>query len=278
MPTYSSIRLKPRTENLFGEPFGRWTVIAFAGYYGGNAYWTCECVCGTVKDRPAEMLKRGTSQSCGCLRSELNTLHKTTHGMTDTPEFTTWQQMFNRCYNPNEKSYPNYGGRGIIVCERWRTFEAFYADMGPRPSPKHSIDRYPDMNGPYSPENCRWATMQEQSRNRRTNRFITHHGETKTLGEWAESIGVSLVTFRQRLLRGQTMDEALTAPLRSLTPTNVPKELTHNGITQSLATWAKTYDLSYVTLYRRLLRGVPVAEALTRPAAVQKRPKDSYRY
>lgn len=271
--------LDPRTENLLDKPFGRWTVKAFAGYRHGNAYWVCECSCSEHIQRAvaAQALKRKQSQSCGCLQIEITIKNKTTHGMTHTPEFTVWQQMLNRCYNANDQSYSRYGGRGITVCEPWRaSFEAFLEAMGPRPSSQHSIDRFPDMNGPYSPQNCRWATKQEQARNRRTNKFLTHNGITQTLGEWATTHGLSLQTLRHRLLDDWSIEEALTTPARPLNATDIPTVFTHNGVTQSLAAWAKHAGMSYTTLYRRLFRGIPFDEALSTPPARQKRPKDSY--
>lgn len=100
-----------------------------------------------------------------------------THGGVYTPEYTVWLTMRKRCNDPKHDSYRSYGGRGISVCKEWANFANFYADMGPRPTPQHSIDRV-DNNGNYEPSNCRWATLKEQHRNRRDNRMITHEGIT----------------------------------------------------------------------------------------------------
>jgi len=123
--------------------------------------------------------------------------------------------MIKRCTNPNTKGYSNYGGRGIKVCERWlHSFENFLADMGPKPSPAHSIDRYPDNNGNYEPKNCRWATRTEQSFNKRTNRLIQHNGETLPLSVWAGRTGMKRETIADRLAHGWTISDALTIPVR----------------------------------------------------------------
>jgi hypothetical protein len=118
----------------------------------------CRCDCGVTKEVSADAIRAGRQRSCGCAR--------TVHGMSGTPEYRTWANLIDRCTNPCSKSYDRYGGRGIRVCDRWRaSFEAFLADVGPRPSAKHSIDRYPDNDGHYEPGNVRWATRTEQQRN-----------------------------------------------------------------------------------------------------------------
>jgi hypothetical protein len=119
-----------------------------------------------------------------------------------------------RCYIPTSKDYPNYGGRGIRVCDRWlHDFEVFYADMGPAPSPRHSLDRYPDTNGDYCPENCRWATNIEQQRNKTSNLVIEHEGRSMTLAEWAELLGIHYHTLYNRIRnRGWPIARAFIAP------------------------------------------------------------------
>ncbi len=123
------------------------------------------------------------------------------HGMRNTPEYLAWVHMKDRCYRLKDKSYHNYGGRGIAVCERWRkSFTAFYDDMGKRPTDKHSIDRI-DNNGNYEPSNCRWATKQEQADNRRSGYRFTYGGKTLTIRQWSNESGIAYDTLRQRLLR-----------------------------------------------------------------------------
>lgn len=135
------------------------------------------------------------------------------HGSTQMPEYLVWRSMHARCYNPATKSYKHYGARGIKVCDRWRIFENFSADMGHRPE-GYSIERI-DNNGDYEPSNCRWATRIEQCSNRRYNRLLTFKGVTKTLSQWARDIGVKRTTLRQRLFLGWSVDRALTETLRA---------------------------------------------------------------
>lgn len=147
----------------------------------------------------------------------LEGMAKTKHGESitgkKTAEYQTWERMKNRCHNANATHYPYYGGRGIVVCDRWRDdFSAFLADMGRRPSASHSIDRI-DNDGPYSPENCRWATRSEQMRNNRNTRWVEFNGERRTVSEWSAITGLNETTIAARLDRGCTAEQALTNPL-----------------------------------------------------------------
>jgi hypothetical protein len=161
------------SELLRGETrFGMWTVLGEAAGVPrpGNGvirYASCRCDCGTERAVSINSLKRGTSLHCGCLISSIITDMKTVHGGCGTPEYRSWAHLKERCLNPNNKDWKDYGGRGISVCERWLgSFAGFIADMGPRPSPKHSIDRI-DVNGNYEPGNCRWADPVTQRNNQR---------------------------------------------------------------------------------------------------------------
>lgn len=132
-----------------------------------------------------------------------------THRMSRTPEHNTWTRIRYRCYGVNSPDYPNYGGRGIVMAPEWDDFERFYADMGPRPSPRHSIDRI-DNNGPYAPGNCRWALPQGQANNRRSGHLLTHDGATRTLAEWERITGIKQSTLRRRIsVYGWTAADAL---------------------------------------------------------------------
>lgn len=141
-----------------------------------------------------------------------------THGASGTPEFRIWSGIMCRCHSPQSRDYPEYGGRGIYVDERWHRFENFLADLGPRPPGRgnyrsnYSVERK-DNNGPYGPDNCKWATQSEQQRNKRTNLRITFNGETKSAAEWIEISGLSKNVFHLRWRRGWGIERILSTPL-----------------------------------------------------------------
>jgi hypothetical protein len=132
-----------------------------------------------------------------------------------TPEYKPWESMRARCNNPNRPCYDRYGGRGIKVCERWNDFSNFLEDVGPRPSPQHSLDRYPNVNGNYEPGNVRWATPKEQARNRRNNHFLTFNEETHTIAEWEEIKGWKTGVIKIRLRYGWPLEKIFTEPVRN---------------------------------------------------------------
>jgi len=137
------------------------------------------------------------------------------HGQSTTSEYLVWSDMKSRCYNENHHAYKNYGLRGIKVCDRWRnSFSNFLEDIGKRPSNQHSLDRFPDNDGNYEPENCRWATTEQQLRNQRTNHLLEYDGKCMTIAEWAEMLSMPRSAIEMRLKRGWSIELSLTKPMR----------------------------------------------------------------
>lgn len=194
--------------DLTGQKFGRLLVIKLESSTS-KTRWLCKCDCGNERIVHGTSLKKGTTVSCGCYGKERRTALHTIHGKRSVPEYAIWNGIKNRCLNPNLRSYPNYGGRGITICDRWRDdFQAFYEDMGPRPSPDHSVDRI-DTNGPYSPENCKWSTRVEQARNRRPRSKTGYSGVYKLKNRWIVRIGIAGMLIN--LGSYKTIEEAVKA-------------------------------------------------------------------
>lgn len=194
--------------DMTGETFGRLVVIRRSPGPEKNSYWICRCECGNVKRIMGLNMKRGLTKSCGCLNRELASDRGTQHGHTGkanrgkwTTEYRIWSAMKRRCYNQNCPAFPDYGGRGILVCDRWRnSFESFYEDMGSRPSGM-TLDRI-DNDGNYEPGNCRWATRITQANNARSNVKVMFDGKQMTLSDACRASGVPMTTVVTRRLRG----------------------------------------------------------------------------
>lgn len=206
----SVVRRMPRLIDEVGNTYGRLTVLGRAEDHvfrnGKRApRWNCVCECGARTTVIGQNLRMGHVTSCGCLAREATAARSRTHGRAGSPEHRVWKGMKARCLNPSDRQYEDYGGRGITVCGRWRdSFPAFFDDMGPRPSPEHTLDRG-DVNGPYDPDNCRWATTSEQNCNKRNTRRL---GD-RPLIEAAEAAGLHPSTVRSRLSRGWSAAEAI---------------------------------------------------------------------
>ena len=204
------VRVNVHAENLSGKKYGRWTVLIHSNKKRQS--WLCRCDCGTEREVFSGDFKSGKSRSCGCIISEVTAKRNLTHGRTFSIEYECWCGIKKRCYNEKSAGFHLYGARGIKVCERWlNSFENFFADMGLKPSPDHSIERK-DMNGDYSPENCCWATDLEQGKNKRNNRWLTARGETFHLSEWARKLDVSVTFILNRIKRGWTVEDAVFLP------------------------------------------------------------------
>lgn len=201
--------------DLTGQKFGRLLVESKAPRTKNRTMWNCVCECGNKTRARGEHLTLGRSQSCGCLAIEL----QTRHGMARTPAYHAWQAMKDRCYNTRNKQHKDYGARGISVYPEWLdSFDAFYADMGERPSINHSLDRINNDLG-YSKDNCRWATAKDQVINRRNSLMCEIGGRTQCVKDWCKELRiVSYGSARRRISIGWSIKDAVTVPPRSRKP------------------------------------------------------------
>jgi hypothetical protein len=196
--------------NLTGQRFNRLLVIEPTGKkINGNYTWLCKCDCGETIEVAGSSLTTGATQSCGCLNWD----NRNKHGMTNTSLYMVWDAFKRRCRDPNHAAYKNYGGRGIYVCDEWKEDFLVFYEWARANGYKEglSIDRI-DNNGPYSPENCRWATDKEQNRNSRNIKLYTYKGEDKCIAEWAEEYNMRPDTLHHRLQK-MSIEEALTKVL-----------------------------------------------------------------
>lgn len=204
-------------EELVGKKFNRWLVDGLTHNGEQKLYhvW-CICECGNEGFRRASAIVSGRSMSCGCLRDEKTQQRSTKHGHTKggkpTKTFITWQNMWRRCTDPKDKSFPFYGAKGISVCERWSEFKNFLEDMGE--SNGLTIDRI-NTYGNYEPNNCRWATRKEQSRNSRSNRPITLDGETKLLSDWCSELSIEISAIHYWSKRDSVSFEEVLSRIKS---------------------------------------------------------------
>ena len=190
--TISSIKRKTIP---VGTKYGMLTVVSECGVNKHNKLiFSVLCDCGNTSTVTGASLRGGHVKSCGCMEG----FRPTRGGLSDTRVYRAWSSMFRRCYNKDNPAYPSYGGRGIVVCERWKSLDAFIEDMG-EPSEYDCIDRI-DNDGDYTPENCRWATYTEQNNNRRNNRIVTVLGQPMTFINACRSVGVNEDVMRHRIM------------------------------------------------------------------------------
>mgnify|MGYP004683691869 CR=1 FL=1 len=202
-----------KLKDLTGQRYGRLIVLERSNNIGNKTAWLCKCDCGKKTVVSGNNLHNGHVRSCGCLWKDIvpenNKKLNTRHGETHSKLHQTWSNMRYRCNNPRCKSYKDYGGRGITICEEWESYEAFrdwslangFAD-------DRSIDRI-DVNGNYEPSNCRWTDMKTQSNNKRDNNYLKFQGQTHTIQEWSEITGIKWTTIKERIKRGWTVEKAL---------------------------------------------------------------------
>lgn len=203
--------------DVTGQSFGRWRALSLAR----PSFWTCVCECGTRRDVYLGSLRSGVSKSCGCLNIEVTGARRRTHGMSGHPAYTSWLHMRARCLDPNCDDYERWGGRGIVICERWSTFEAFWEDMGPIWKPGLSIERT-DNDGNYTPDNCIWANDFTQANNKRNNVWIETPKGPMTIAEAARAYGHPHYLIYERWKRGDTGDH-LFRPARAIRRANREK-------------------------------------------------------
>lgn len=197
--------MKPASE-LIGKRFGRLVVLARLPNIKGNTNWDCVCDCGRRVTATAVKLLHG-KESCGCLRSDRAREAVTKHGMSKTPIYGVWQGMMRRCYRESRPDFPRYGGRGIVVCDRWHEFNNFYADMGD-PAPGMTIERV-DNDGPYSPSNCVWAPRSVQGANTSRVIRVMVNGVEMSVRQACVALGISSTAVYMRMHRGASLEEAL---------------------------------------------------------------------
>lgn len=197
-----------------GRRFGALTVLRRAPRTFHNADWVCLCDCGKECVKRGYKLRQGRVKTCGQDGCSWWKFLPPGNTRRYPLEYTSWEHMWRRCRAKKGKHYKNYAQRGITVCDRWKIFDNFLADMGRRPSAKHSIDRYPDNNGNYEPGNCRWATAQEQRRNMRDSVYVVYKGERILFMELVEQLGLNRSVVYGRLKSGWSLEDAMALPVR----------------------------------------------------------------
>lgn len=226
-----SQRTKPHfnLKDLTGQVFGKLTVLRQSYNRGRRVYWTCRCECGLEKDVAGNHLTEGATVSCGCfIGSPDGCVKQSRRGLSVTREYAIWRKMLDRCFRPESRNYPWYGGVGHYVCKRWKdSFDAFLEDMGTAPTPGHQVDRINTL-GSYTcgkcdeckaknqPANCRWATKYVQVRNAKNNLWFTHDGRTLILKDWARLVHIDYHCLYFRIFSmGLSFSDAISLPPQS---------------------------------------------------------------
>lgn len=220
---------------------------------------SCRCDCGNLTSVEKYNLSSGNTKRCQDCAKIARGIGRRTHGNSCTRRqqdpigykcYSAWQTMKRRCFQPSDKAFPNYGARGITVCERWlESYDNFLADMGLPPSLDHQIDRI-DNDGPYSPNNCRWVSRVENARNKRSNHIITAFGQSKALVEWAQETGLKRETIAMRLSRGATPEEALNPKIKK--PGTTKAVVCPVGRFDTITDCAKAAGMSISGAYSRI--------------------------
>lgn len=203
-----------KVKDLTGQRFGLLTAIELSGKAkNGNMLWKCYCDCGNTTVVFSTSLVQGTTKSCGCYKKLRTSEVKHRHGGTGTRLYRIWTGMLSRCKTNRPKFVATYVSRNITVCDEWKDYQAFHdwaISNGYRDD--LTIDRI-DVNGNYEPNNCRWVTQKVQQNNRSNNHLITFNGKTQTMSQWADELGMRAMALQHRIMRGWTVEQALTIPI-----------------------------------------------------------------
>lgn len=251
-----------KQKNLIGKRFGKLTVIAKGepiNQHGTNlSTWICQCDCGVIKTIRQHNLLAGGSKSCGCGQMGGKYHIHNLHNSSKTRLYGIWQGIKQRCFNPKNKNYHNYGGRGITICEQWKDnfvcFQQWALSSGYEDN--LTIDRI-EVNGNYEPNNCRWLTRGEQQNNKRDTHRFNINGEILTIRDVSERYNIDLELIRHRISAGYTIEEILANETK-----NKPSIVTYKGETHHIKEWSKIIGISESTIYSRIYRGLPVEKVL----------------
>lgn len=196
-------------EKKINAPPSAWTIIEKFRGSGRHYMARMRCICGTERVARVDAVTSGRTRSCGCMRIQNISAAQRVHGgrVNHPREYKSWQEMRTRCLNSNNKKFPDYGGRGITICDRWNSFENFLCDMGPRP-PGTTLGRA-NNDGPYHPDNCSWETPKQQSNNTRRSLLIESDGKTQTAAQWSDETGIKRATIQRRFHAGKSSAEIL---------------------------------------------------------------------
>lgn len=267
--------MKIRREVQIDGRYGKWIVLHHLERRHNSEYYQCRCDCGTLKAIQGYSLATGGTHSCGCDRARRVAVGNTKHGENHTlrhggpsREYRAWASARNRCINPKNNNYKDYGARGIRMCERWEDFAKFLEDMGRCP-PGHSIDRYPDNNGNYEPGNCRWATDTQQNNNTRATRHFNYHGENLSFAQIARLNGISKTSLWGAVIgRGEDLQEVIRR-LKEVTP---PQLFEWKGEMRSMNAIAVFEGIKPGALWNRVHR---TGDTLGKAVAHFKKPRPS---